>query len=469
MATAGAYLSQSTLTVRQYLEAYERSWTVNSQRPVRLQEYQDRTLYTTWNLSFARLEADDPNAAQLLRLLAYFDNQKLWYELLQAGITVQSPIWLQKLVADRIRFESVVRALAEYCFIEVQTAAASFSMHNCVHDWTLAVLNEALEADYYWYAFSCVANSIGKENSWDYLGQLRYAPLVPHALCLTQDRFSKYEPVHEIEGNLLSKAADVGDMLFQHRHIKAAEQIYLRTLAMNGKTVGPEKLWILDTMRCLGNLYLEQGKPDEAEKMYLQGLAAGIEQSIEPESDPNLLTMENLGRLYRLQGNFDMADQTLQRVLSARMRANGPEHITTLEVLFDIGVVHQMRRKLDEAESVLLPLLPKFEATLGPDHYDTICLVDDIGILYCNQGRLSEAESMLQRAIEGYNNITGPQHSRTIRAKEVLAMLHSDMEIQANQRSEQKQELATSSPEATQQDKQGGALGKIFQNRFRSP
>lgn len=74
LATAGAYLLKTTATFRQYLEVYERRFNVNPRRPTQLQEYPDRTLYTTWNLTYSRLEQEDELAARTLRLLAYFDN-----------------------------------------------------------------------------------------------------------------------------------------------------------------------------------------------------------------------------------------------------------------------------------------------------------------------------------------------------------------------------------------------------------
>ena len=85
LATAGAYLHTSNFTFERYLQKYEERWNIDPRRPLQLQEYQDRTLYTTWDLSYTRLESEDPDAAKLLKLLAYFDNQSIWYELLHAG------------------------------------------------------------------------------------------------------------------------------------------------------------------------------------------------------------------------------------------------------------------------------------------------------------------------------------------------------------------------------------------------
>ncbi|KAJ5518965.1 Tetratricopeptide-like helical [Penicillium expansum] len=76
LATAGTYLRHSTLTFKRYLKEYNTRWNVNPRQPVKLLEYEG-TLYTTWDISYSRLEKEDPDATKLLKLLAYFDNQRL--------------------------------------------------------------------------------------------------------------------------------------------------------------------------------------------------------------------------------------------------------------------------------------------------------------------------------------------------------------------------------------------------------
>jgi hypothetical protein len=58
-------------------------------------DYEERTLYSTWNVSFKQIRGQDPAAAELLKLMAYLDNQDLWYELFQAGAGAK-PAWVKK-------------------------------------------------------------------------------------------------------------------------------------------------------------------------------------------------------------------------------------------------------------------------------------------------------------------------------------------------------------------------------------
>lgn len=59
LATAGTYLNQSADSFDEYFELY------------------DHRLYSTWNLSFKQVQDQDPAAAELLKLMAYLDNQDL--------------------------------------------------------------------------------------------------------------------------------------------------------------------------------------------------------------------------------------------------------------------------------------------------------------------------------------------------------------------------------------------------------
>lgn len=58
-------------------------------------DHAERTLYRTWDISYRRLQTENQDAAQLLKLLAYFDYQQLWHELFSTGLGQQSDIQIQ--------------------------------------------------------------------------------------------------------------------------------------------------------------------------------------------------------------------------------------------------------------------------------------------------------------------------------------------------------------------------------------
>ncbi|RMZ79634.1 hypothetical protein DV737_g3329, partial [Chaetothyriales sp. CBS 132003] len=249
-----------------YLEEYERHWNIDPRRPLPLQEYQERTLYTTWDLSYTRLQGEDADAAKLLGLLAYFSNRRLWYKLFRVGLSEDSPPWLHRVICSDVEFESTMRRLTNYCFLEVQTSAESWSMHTCVHDWTLSALNLVMDEKQYWYSFDCVDALIAQED-FNSLGYFRLTDLTAHALRLGDVGHHRGGIMETLHYDRLGKAFLIAELLTQQDQYVAAEQMYMLALAGYGRALGAEHMSTLDTVNNLGILYARQDKLEEAEKI----------------------------------------------------------------------------------------------------------------------------------------------------------------------------------------------------------
>ena len=136
---------------------YQESWDDLADNSNELLEYADRTLYSTWNLSLKQVQDQDPEAADLLRLMAYLSNQDLWYELFQEGAE-SGPAWLQDVVKNKSRFNRAITKLQEYSLLKV--GAGTYSLHTCVHDWTLEYLNRGFDAEFCLLAIHCIAQNV---------------------------------------------------------------------------------------------------------------------------------------------------------------------------------------------------------------------------------------------------------------------------------------------------------------------
>jgi hypothetical protein len=75
LATAGAYLHQVSTSFADYLQLYRASWLRLQQKTPQLLSYEDRALYSTWNISLDHVKQQSELATKLLQLWAYFDNQ----------------------------------------------------------------------------------------------------------------------------------------------------------------------------------------------------------------------------------------------------------------------------------------------------------------------------------------------------------------------------------------------------------
>lgn len=410
LSTAGAYLSKkASVTFQQYLQAYQQRWNVNPTRLLQLPEY-DRSLYTTWDLSFSRLEDDDPHAAQLLKLFAYFDNQCVWYELLQAGVTPNSPSWLQRSLSDRIDFENAVTTLVDYCFLEVQATTQSYSMHNCIHHWVLAGLNKTPDKELYWYAFDCVLAGIDFDDQ-EYLGHLRYACLAPHASHLVHPWLSSDEIFYAVEADRISKVLSVAEFLRKQVQLVSAEQMCFRALTASEEVLGPEHSATLEAVHDCGDVYFEQGRFEEAEQMYLRALA-GQQSTLGPNHFSTLSVLYDLGLLYLRQGNYQAAEEMSLRAISGIEKVLGPDHALALSVVNLLGALYVQQSKFVEAEQMYLRALSGREKLFGPDHVLTMSLVHELGWLFYAQDKFRESEQMYLRAINTKKKALGPNMSQ---------------------------------------------------------
>ena len=225
LATAGAYLDQVTISVAEYLRLYDTSWREIHESDVGLDSYEDRTLYSTWHISYDRIEKHNKLAAHLLRLWCYFSNRDLWYELLSAGRSNAIP-WIQELTSSLHVFSQAMRILCDYGLVEGEMLlrdnvdSAGYSIHSCVHSWVIHALNTRWDSTLARYAIDATARRVPtKDDLKPWVTQRR---LLQHA-----DRCVK--------------------------HVKG-------TLVVDTD--------IERALHTLGNLYMDQGKLVEAEEMY---------------------------------------------------------------------------------------------------------------------------------------------------------------------------------------------------------
>ena len=56
LSTAGVYLEHVTTSFSDYLRLYKASWLTLQIKSPQLRSYEDRSLYTTWQITFDRIE-----------------------------------------------------------------------------------------------------------------------------------------------------------------------------------------------------------------------------------------------------------------------------------------------------------------------------------------------------------------------------------------------------------------------------
>ena len=400
LATAGAYLGLTGISVSKYLEHYEKSWLDLHRTSPSLPSY-DQTIYSTWDLSYIYIREEDESAAKLLELWACFDNRDLWYDLLRVG-KENAPGWFLDIISTELAFLSAIGKLRKHALIESLIDSDGYSMHHCVHAWVKSVLWKATDNQHMMLALKCVGKSVPvKRAPGDWIITQRLVPHAERCLQLVRVWSDGCNPSELIEGCITDFSGSISVLYYDLGKLTEAEPMLQRALASYEKALGKDHISTLATVNNLGLLYHIQGKLAKAESMYQRALAS-YEKALVKDHTSVFDTVNNLGVLYRDQGKLTKAESMYQRALSGKEKALGKDHISTLDTVNNLGVLYYYQGKPTEAESMYQRVLSGKKKALEKDHISILDTVKNLGVLYRAQGKLAEAESMYQRALLGY-------------------------------------------------------------------
>ncbi len=420
IAQAGSYMRETGTNALEYMKLYEETWGVlmTQQHEFTLQEATTPSILTTWTVSFNELQKKSQDAANLLVLWAFLDNQDIWYELftptLDSDLTKELllPDWFFRCVGNQFEFKKCTRLLIRYSFVTANVESLSFSVHSVLHRWCFHN-SDKIKNEIAWLAIMVVASAVPTKTIVDYT--LLQRRLLPHSNYV--DSFFRQNILKNsseaMELSLISACNSLGVLYSEQGKMAEAEALFLRALARFEKALGPDHKFTLDTVHNLGALYSQQDKMKEAETMYLRALA-GKEKAWGSNHTSTLDTTNNLGILYSDQGKMAEAETMYLRALAGKEKAWGPDHTTTLSTVNNLGGLYSKQDKMGEAEAMYLRALAGFEEAWGPDHTATLDMVNNLGVLYKDQGKMAEAEAMHLRALAGFEKAWGPDHTSTL-------------------------------------------------------
>ncbi|RDW83490.1 hypothetical protein BP5796_04981 [Coleophoma crateriformis] len=353
LSTAGAYLEHVTTSFSDYLQLYKASWLKLQTTSPLLSSYEDRTLHTTWQITFDRIQQQNRSAAELLKLWAYFGRQELSFDLLRHANSANE--WIRTLTEDELNFNEAMILLCSFGLVDPnpssqqQVGSRGYSVHSCVHSWTVFVLNKEWDNSLARLALTCVALEV--------------------------------PDTHEEHWWLIQRR------LLQH--------------------VTRQALFMEDG----SELYSHQGKLAEAEAMFARALQ-GYEKILGPNHTSTLYTVCHVGNLYRLQHKLPRAEIMTRRALDGFQDTLGPKHRSTLLTVHNLGKLYSDQGKLAEAEQMYDWALQGYEDTLGlelvssyPPALDTMFAFGD---LFSQTDRKDMAKTMYKRALSGYTTIQVP-------------------------------------------------------------
>ncbi|KAI9673080.1 MAG: hypothetical protein M1829_004394 [Trizodia sp. TS-e1964] len=444
IAQAAAYLHETNIGIKTYLRFYEEQWKkiMNSQDDPLPDYNKYRSVWTTWAISYNAIKKKHLYTANLLDLWAFLDNKDLWFGLFANvyGYSEEAEKRLYEqigdLASDECEFSDAMRLLRSYSLIESVKDIASYTTHPVVHKWVYTSQPVESREQLAQLALIVIYRAIPEMLAAEYFSITRR--LLPHAQAccrlLPANQKEKPSPSDKEESFqldgvkaplMLDVYSCIAEMYRNQGKLSEAEKMYQRALQGYEEAVGPKHTSTLNTVNNLGTLFSEQGKLSEAEKMYQRALQ-GYEEAVGPKHTSTLDTVHNLGNLLAGQGKLSEAEKMYQRALQGCEEALGLKHTSTLSTVHNLGTLFSEQGKLSEAEKMYQRALQGREEALGLKHTSTLSTVGNLGTLFFNQGKLSEAEKMYQRALQGCEEALGPKHTSTLITVHNLGLLLAD-------------------------------------------
>jgi tetratricopeptide (TPR) repeat protein len=191
-------------------------------------------------------------------------------------------------------------------------------------------------------------------------------------------------------------AATLGNLCIASSHsaFLDAKPVCARALSVREKVFGPNHPEVARSLSDLGLLYAREGDLARAESLIRRALR--IDSSLEESADlPGMLN--NLGFLYFKQKKYALAENAFERAIAATedRRPEDPDLITMLVNLAAVNLAHRQYRA---AEDHFRRALAIAERSFGPDQITSVRALIGLARVEAALGNRSEAETFRERA-----------------------------------------------------------------------
>ena len=154
-----------------------------------------------------------------------------------------------------------------------------------------------------------------------------------------------------------------------------------------------------------GNLIIEIGDYDKAEKYF-----HAILQSSIPNDEEIACIYYNIGRVYRLKGEYDRALDYLNRAYLSHSQARPPRLASAAKAVNATGIVHMEQDNVEQAIDSFECALKLYTKTVQDYHPDVAGTLINLGNIYSKQEQFEDALSCFNRAKKVYQSSLPSNH-----------------------------------------------------------
>ena len=378
---AGAYIEATGGSIAEYLDLYR-------SRP---RELLTDAVAATWEISFERLQTEEPVALDLLYLVAFLAPDDI------------DPALVSPTFPDTLQFDRARGALRRYSLIDV--SGVSIAVHRLVQAATRERL--AREGQEQKWAES-VLKLVNKAFPFKKDVVETWSPssrLLPHALAAAGNS-ERLGVALESTGRLLN---EVGIYLKNRAQLGEAERVLRRALSIGEKFYGSDHATVATFASNLGTILIDEADLSGA-LQYTQRALAIDEKFYGPDHPKVATDANNIGAILQGQGDLTGALQYTQRALTIDEQAYGPDHASVAIRASNIGLILQGQGDLPGALQYAQRALAIDEKTYGPDHPKVAVIANNIGMILKDQGNVAGALQYIERALGIDEKVYGPDH-----------------------------------------------------------
>ena len=388
---AGAYIAETPgYSIANYLTVFRERHAELLQRSPKPLDHQE-TVDITWTISMKTVRKENPAAADLLNLLAFFSSEAIPLSLLKTrGAHLPEP--LSSVVNDALQLGEAAGLLHRYSLIE--SSDDTVSVHRLVQMVTRDRLNAAGRKKWCQSAISIVDDAFTYDQnsvqSWQ-----ECLPLLQHALSVA-NYADGFDAVSETEAHLLNAVG----MFFQNRaELQDAERCLKRALAIGEKTYGSDHPEVATIVNNLGLVLQALGDLQGAKANYERALK--IDEKFYGSDHPEVATIvNNLGSVLKDLGDLPGAKANYERALKIDEKFYGSDHPMVARDVNNLGLVLQAMGDLAGAKASFERALKIDEKFYGSDHPEVAIIVNNLGSVLQAMGDLAGAKASFERALK---------------------------------------------------------------------
>jgi tetratricopeptide (TPR) repeat protein len=386
---AGAFIAKNAITFGDYIQRWQsREEKVLGWNKDLLGRY-DRSVLTTWAVTFDQLDTDGQG---LLHLLCWLAPDPIPVDLIKKQTHTAG--------TEPIDSESGIANLVDFSFLKRSEDKQSVSMHRLVQEIAQRQLPQENKGIWLQRSLRMLNAfcSVDPEDvrTWPAI----YTPARPH--------LSHILPSADKAGiaDLTARLMNVLAIYFEARaDFTAAEPLYRRALSIDETIYGPDHPNVARDLNNLAELLRATNRHSEAEPLYRRALKIS-DTSYGPDHPKVAIGLNNLAALLRATNRHTEAEPLYRRALSIDEASYGPDHPTVAIGLNNLALLLKATNRHSEAETLYRRALSIDETSYGPDHPEVASVLNNLANLLCATNRVSEAEPLSRRMVEIFVSIT---------------------------------------------------------------